>query len=251
MKTKICLKCKKEKSINDFRIRSDNNKYRNICKECEKQYKQNYYKENKEKISENNRIYNKNNKEKINKYKKQWEINNPEKVKQARKKYREKYIETIRKNAREKRRERYKNNKKQEIEAVKKYYQSNKEKVNSVKNKYNKERYKIDELYSFKAKMRSFIWKSLKRRNFIKNEKTIDILGCDYEFLIKYLKQTFFNNYGEIYSDNIKVHIDHIIPLKTAKTKEEVIKLCHYTNLQLLKAEDNLKKGDKTDWKLS
>lgn len=47
-----------------------------------------------------------------------------------------------------------------------------------------------------------------------------------------------------------KVHIDHIIPLATAKTEEDVIKLCHYTNLQLLKGEDNLSKGDKLDWKL-
>ena len=33
-------------------------------------------------------------------------------------------------------------------------------------------------------------------------------------------------------------------------TEEEVIKCCYYTNLQLLKAEDNLKKGDKTNWEL-
>jgi hypothetical protein len=40
-------------------------------------------------------------------------------------------------------------------------------------------------------------------------------------------------------------HIDHVIPLSSAKTEEEVYKLCHYTNLQPLWAEDNLKKGSK------
>jgi len=40
-------------------------------------------------------------------------------------------------------------------------------------------------------------------------------------------------------------HIDHIIPLSSAKTDEEVFKLCHYKNLQPLWAFENLSKGDK------
>ncbi len=42
-----------------------------------------------------------------------------------------------------------------------------------------------------------------------------------------------------------KWHVDHIIPLATAKTEDEVIKLCHYSNLQPLWAEDNWAKSDK------
>jgi hypothetical protein len=47
-----------------------------------------------------------------------------------------------------------------------------------------------------------------------------------------------WDNYG-------KWHVDHIIPLSSANTEEEIYKLCHYTNLQPLWAEDNIKKSNK------
>ena len=40
-------------------------------------------------------------------------------------------------------------------------------------------------------------------------------------------------------------HIDHVIPLASAKTEEEIYKLNHYTNLQPLWWYDNLSKGKK------
>jgi hypothetical protein len=42
-------------------------------------------------------------------------------------------------------------------------------------------------------------------------------------------------------------HIDHIIPLASAKDEDEIYKLCHYTNLQPLWWFDNLSKGSKMD----
>ena len=40
-------------------------------------------------------------------------------------------------------------------------------------------------------------------------------------------------------------HIDHIIPLSSAKTSKDVEKLMHYTNLQPMWAIENIKKSDK------
>ena len=90
---------------------------------------------------------------------------------------------------------------------------------------------------------------SLKNKNVKKNTKTEKILGINVTVFVGYLLKTFKNNYGYEWDCKEPVHIDHIIPLATAKTEKDVIKLCNYTNLQLLKAEDNLKKGAKTNWK--
>lgn len=40
-------------------------------------------------------------------------------------------------------------------------------------------------------------------------------------------------------------HVDHIVPLNSANTEDELYKLCHYTNLQPLWASENISKGDK------
>lgn len=69
------------------------------------------------------------------------------------------------------------------------------------------------------------------------------MLGCDYQTAFKHIESRFkqgmsWDNFGEW-------HIDHIIPLASAKTEIELIELCHYTNLQPLWAEENRSKGDK------
>jgi hypothetical protein len=76
-----------------------------------------------------------------------------------------------------------------------------------------------------------------------KNNETFLLIGKTPEELRIYLESLFidgmsWDNYG-------KWHVDHIIPLNSATNENELLKLIHYTNLQPLWAEDNLKKGSK------
>lgn len=94
------------------------------------------------------------------------------------------------------------------------------------------------------------LWESFNRRNKQKNRRSAELLGCDIDYFLAHLLKTYEDIYDVEWDGKGIVHIDHIKPLATAKTEEEVIKLCHYTNLQLLKGEDNLSKGDRLDWKV-
>jgi hypothetical protein len=149
------------------------------------------------------------------------------------------------------------------------YNKKNKDKVDKIKQKYvdnNKEKVKkskkdwfnknpnyqnewsyiksnIDVLFKLKKNMRSRLGLFLKDRNVTKNNKTFHIIGCSPEFLKEYLEQKFTK--GMSWENRNEWHIDHITPLSSAKTEEEIYKLCHYTNLQPLWAEDNLKKSNK------
>ena len=83
---------------------------------------------------------------------------------------------------------------------------------------------------------------SQKRNIYNKPTNTNKILGADYE-TIKYYMENKFND-GMNWGNHGKWHIDHITPLASAK-KNELIKLCHYTNLQPLWAKDNMIKSEK------
>lgn len=122
------------------------------------------------------------------------------------------------------------------------YFQKNKSKIA----KYAKTRRATDPIYKLKCNTRKLIGNSLSKKGFIKNSKTNTILGCTYEQFIDHLQSKFtvgmnLSNYGEWV-------IDHIIPLATATTENEILTLNHYTNLQPLWETDNRDKWYKLDW---
>jgi hypothetical protein len=132
----------------------------------------------------------------------------------------------------------------------KEYYYSNKDfeyvyQVNYRKNNpnYNKDWQKNkrenDILFRLSGNLRARICNILKN----KTTKTLDSIGLDINKFKDFIENKFqdgmcWENYG-------KWHIDHIIPLSSGNSIEEILKLNHYSNLQPLWAEDNLTKSNR------
>jgi len=214
METKICSKCKVEKELCFFGIdKKRKDGLRPHCNDCRKIESKQYRENNKEKRKETIKKYYENNKEKRKEKNKVSFLENPEKIR-----------------------------------AIKlKSYHKNKNKDEQIdrRRKYRKYKRKTDEKYRLTEVVRSRIKDYLQRNNITKKNKTFDIVGCTPEFLKEHIEKQFkdgmsWDNYG-FYG----WHIDHIIPLSSAKTDEELYKLCHYSNLQPLWAKDNLIKGSK------
>lgn len=217
METKICTKCKRELPLDMFqkdRTKRDGLACR--CKECKAEYARQYVIDHREE----RRAYKK----------KYWEENKHRFV-EERQKYREEHREDMKRWHQQN-------------------YAKNRDKIIADGYERKKKKLKTDPIFKYKEQIRHFVWLGFHRRGFQKPATTEQMVGCTAEELKVYLNETFYKNYGYEYDGTDKVHIDHIIPLSTAKTQEEVAKLFHYTNLQLLKAEHNQMKSNKLDFEL-
>jgi hypothetical protein len=120
------------------------------------------------------------------------------------------------------------------------YQKNNREKINDKM----VNRRKNEPIFKLKTLIRSRVWNFLNHNNITKRNKTFEIVGCSPEFLKEYLEKQFTKGMSwELMGQHI--HIDHIIPLSSAKTEKEVYILFHYTNLQPLWSKDNLIKSNK------
>lgn len=133
--------------------------------------------------------------------------------------------------------------KEKRLEYCRQYTLDNKEKIKEYNREYKKKKYREDPVFKVSSRMRRVIGQCIKRKKYIKKSKTQDILGCDFVFFKNYIQRQFkdgmtWDNYGEW-------HLDHIKPMATAKTEEQVLRLNHYTNFQPLWAKENIKKRNK------
>jgi len=208
---KTCSKCHELKVIHDFPITcSSKDGYKSYCKECLSKANAEKYLTEKEKVAEKGRIY---------------RVEKAEHISRMRKK---RYRENIEKHREQKRNDYEKHKEKRIAEAV----------------KYRRERYASDPVFNIEVRCRARILGAFRNNGFTKRSSTGDLVGCSFEFLKNYLEERFLP--GMTWDNRSEWHIDHIIPVASAKNEEEVVKLFHYTNLQPLWAKDNHKKGAKT-----
>jgi len=218
---------------------------KNLTSKIDKERSRLYYEKNKDRIKERSRLYYEKNKEKIlsnkkgkrNDYQKEYRIINIEKEIERNRLYYEKNKEVINKKYRIK----YNENKDFYIEKSKKYQKENPQK--RILN--HKKRMKDDNLYRISTNIRKNIWNSFKNKKYTKKSRTHEILGCDYELFEFYIELQFdtwmnWDNYGKYNGElNFGWDLDHIIPISSAKTEEEITKLNHYTNFQPLCSKVN------------
>jgi hypothetical protein len=215
---KVCSKCEIEKELIFFNKRKDSKDgYRNDCKECYKNRSEIYYEKNKENLLLQKKKYYENNKEILSIKHKNYYENNKEVCINYSKEY-------------------YKNNREKISEREKKY----KERKKIYYKKYFNDRLKSDNLFKIKHYMKSMIRSSFNQQGYTKKSRTGEILGISFEEFKLYIENKFecwmtWDNHG-LYNGELNYgwDIDHIIPLSSAETEEDVTILNHYTNFQPL-----------------
>lgn len=232
---KICTQCNIAKDYSEYHKCSVlKSGLKSACKECAN--KNNSIRRKKDSVKEKERLYVENNKYKIKEYKKKYYNDNKEEILSNQKKYYSdnKVLINERNSIYAKR------NKDVISEYQKEYYLNNKEALNDYKKNWFNEKYNTDYIFKLKQSIRSLIRTSIKKSGFKKNSKSVNILGCEIEQLKVHLESMFeewmnWDNYGKYNGmPNSGWDIDHIIPISSAKTEEEILKLNHYTNLQPL-----------------
>lgn len=217
METKKCNKCLLDLDKSMF-TKNSNTKdgLMTRCKSCIKEFNE----KNKEKKKEYDKIYSQKNKEKLKEQRKIYYPTIKERYKDYFKEYNQLNSETLK-------------NKKRE------YDKANIEK----KKEYFINRRKTNPIYNLSCFYRSMLNNAFRQKGYVKNEKCLTILGCTFEEFKLYIESKFedwmtWENKGNPKDGVLEINktwdIDHIIPLSSAKTENDITNLNHYTNLQPL-----------------
>lgn len=208
--------------------------------------------------------------EERNAYMRAWNAKNREKKAERDKKYRETHKEEIkayhkewrdknREHLNQRQKERYKENPQVFIDARSRYRESHKEQVKESHHRYKTENRQkctdyernkkhTDPVYRFRCSFRNLIWGYNKKKGYTGTKTVWEMVGCDFDTFLAYIQGQFadgmtMENYGH---GKGCWNIDHITPISTAQSDEDIERLNHYTNLRPMWATDNYRKSRKT-----
>ena len=252
---KRCGRCKQYLSLDSFTkdiTAKDGLRYK--CKQCEKVYQDSYYKSNKR--TNYKKKYNEENKERCAQWQKAYKEANKDKIaakyKQHYKDNREKIIEKNKQYYKENKEElNYKRRqyRKDHVDQIRQYEKLYRESYKEHINQYHKNRRKTDIKFNLGSRMSTAINLALKGSKSGRHwESLVDYNVAD---LKAHLKSTMSEGYT--WDDFLqgKLHIDHIIPKSlfnyTDSSHPDFKRCWALDNLQLLPAEENLKKSNKYD----
>lgn len=222
--TKTCAKCGETKQTSEFCKQSKSKDGLFIyCRTCQ---------------SERNKAYRIANRDALLEKNKAWRTENSELVLARAKRYRDANKAAVNASARAW----YIENKEYSLGKSREYRQKNKVRLQSQKNAYKKARRSCDVVYAMKSRLSRLINISLTSGGYTKRSRTHEILGCDYEFFKSHIERQFVK--GMTWANRDKWHIDHIRPIASAKTEDDVLALNHFTNLRPMWAQDNVLKAD-------
>jgi len=226
---KTCIKCRVSKPFSEFpKAKRMKLGIRNNCKVCKREHFREYCIENKADIAAKRKIYREKNKDKVKSDLDNWRRENKSHIKDYEKNYREGSGR--------------KSEKKAYMEV---YRKENKKALATHALNYVSEKRKIDVQFKLAGNLRARLNTALKKGN--KSGSAVRDLGCSIAYFKQHLESQFqegmsWKNYGRS-----GWHIDHIIPLSSFNltAREQLLKACHYSNMQPLWAKDNLKKSNK------
>jgi len=123
-----------------------------------------------------------------------------------------------------------------------------KEKKKVVNLKYQKKKRKTDPLWRLAANLRHRTNMALRNGNFTKRSGLSQYLGCTMQEFVAHLESLWqpgmtWDNYG---AEQYHWNMDHVIPLASADTVEEMHSLCHFSNVRPMWFRLNCKKNDKS-----
>lgn len=134
-------------------------------------------------------------------------------------------------------------NKQWYIDYQRKYRAENRDKVIESAVQYKKRRRELDPTFRMIDNFRSRVTIFCRKVKMNKKQSSLSFIGCSVDDFKVYIESKFmvgmsWDNYGEW-------HIDHIIPISSALSEEDLKSLNHYSNLQPLWAFDNVSKGNR------